>query len=142
MAPQKVRNWCAARTPAERFGGATAHPTFQPVRLKVLPKLESVTVRSRIPGSVAIESGRSPYQISSYTSSASTRQSAARATRATASSSARSSTRPVGLCGVLMTIIRVRGPTARASASTGNRKSGADRRTVRTVPPASATHAG
>ncbi len=67
---------------------------------------------------------------------------AARATSATPWSSARVSTRPVGLCGLFTTMALVRGPTARARSSSGNAKSGARRRTVRTMPPAMATQAG
>ena len=35
-------------------GGAIAQPIFQPVTLKLLPALPRVTVRSHIPGSVAM----------------------------------------------------------------------------------------
>ena len=48
-------NWCAERTAFERSGGAIAQPIFQPVRENVLPKDDKVTVRSHIPGRVAIE---------------------------------------------------------------------------------------
>ena len=116
-------------------------PIFQPVRLKVLPRLDITTVRSRIPGSVAIETGGSPNQISSYTSSENTKQSAARATAAIPSSSERVSTRPTGLCGLLIKIALVCGPTTRRSSSIGNANSGARKRMARTVPPAIATHA-
>ena len=128
--------------PAVRLGGAIVQPIFHPVRLKVFPRLDITTVRSRIPGSVEIDTGGSSNQISSYTSSEITRQSAARATDAMPSSSARVRTRPVGLCGLFTRIALVRGPTARRRSSSGNAKSGARSRTVRTVPPAIATHAG
>jgi hypothetical protein len=41
--------------PAARFGGPLAEPTFQPVREKLLPMLDSTMVRFRMPGSVAME---------------------------------------------------------------------------------------
>ena len=42
------------RTALSSCGGAHTQPIFQPVTLNVLPALEMVTVRSRMPGSVAI----------------------------------------------------------------------------------------
>ena len=53
VAVQKVTNWCAVRSAAVRAGGAQVWPTFQPVKLKVLPDEEMITVRSRMPGSAA-----------------------------------------------------------------------------------------
>jgi hypothetical protein len=58
-------------------------------------------------------------------------------TRATPSSSARVSTRPVGLCGELSTSIRAPGAAA-ASASRSSAKSGGRVVTSRRVAPASA----
>jgi len=49
----EVTNWWAARNAAARGGAAQVHPIFQPVKLKVLPADETVTVRSRMPGSPA-----------------------------------------------------------------------------------------
>jgi hypothetical protein len=43
----------AARTAASSGAGAQAQPIFQPVKPKVFPAEEIVTVRSPIPGSVA-----------------------------------------------------------------------------------------
>ena len=60
-----VMNWCAARTAAESRGGAAAQPIFQPVSENVLPKLEIVIVRSRIPGRVAIGTWRPSYTMCS-----------------------------------------------------------------------------
>jgi hypothetical protein len=65
VALQKVRNWCAARMPAVRLAGATVQPIFHPVRLKVFPRLDITMVRSRMPGSVEMETGASSNQISS-----------------------------------------------------------------------------
>ena len=48
-----VRNCLAARTAATSGAAAVTHPTFQPVKEKVLPPEEMVSVRSRMPGSVA-----------------------------------------------------------------------------------------
>ena len=50
---QNVTNWCTARTAAAKGAGAQVKPIFQPVRLKVLPVDEIVTVRSRMPGRLA-----------------------------------------------------------------------------------------
>ena len=46
----KVTNWWAVRRASVSSGGAQVQPIFQPVRLKVLPVDEMVTVRSRMPG--------------------------------------------------------------------------------------------
>ena len=44
----------AASTAPTRSAGPVAQPTFQPVKEYDLPALDSVSVRSAIPGSVAI----------------------------------------------------------------------------------------
>ena len=44
----------APSTAATSSAGPLTQPIFQPVNEKVLPELEIVTVRSNIPGSVAI----------------------------------------------------------------------------------------
>ena len=43
----------ALRTADTSAGGAVTQPTFQPVKENVLPAEPMVTVRSRMPGSVA-----------------------------------------------------------------------------------------
>ena len=50
VAPAKVMNCLAARTPATSDAGPVAQPTFQPVTLNVLPSEEIVSVRSAMPG--------------------------------------------------------------------------------------------
>ena len=56
----KVTNWCAACTAAIIGAGPNSQPTFQPVNEKVLPALEMVSVRSRMPGSEASGTWRAP----------------------------------------------------------------------------------
>ncbi len=63
-------------------------------------------------------------------------------TSATTSSSARDSTRPVGLCGVLSSSIRVRGPTAARSSSGSSVNSGGRSVTGRRTAPANVIVAG
>ncbi len=75
-----------------RSAGPQAHPIFQPVTLNIFAALEMVTVRSAIPGNPA--------------------------GRAIAGGSASVATMPIGLCGELTMIARVRGVSARRSAST------------------------
>ena len=137
----KVRNWCAARTPAVSGGGAIAQPIFQPVSEKVLPSDESVTVRSAMPSSVARQMC-SPWKTSrSYTSSVRAITSCLRHRAAIRSSSARLKTLPVGLCGVLTRMTRVRSEKARRSWASSRAKSGGRRVTNRGTAPAMATHA-
>ena len=50
----KVRNCLTARTASTSSRGPCTQPTFQPVTENVLPADEMVSVRSAIPGSVAI----------------------------------------------------------------------------------------
>ena len=52
--PTNVRNCLTARTAATSSVGPCTQPTFHPVTEKVLPAEEMVSVRSAIPGSVAI----------------------------------------------------------------------------------------
>ena len=47
-------HWWAMKMALAMGAGAMAHPIFQPVTEKVLPALPSVTVRSHMPGSVAM----------------------------------------------------------------------------------------
>ena len=82
-------------------GGAHAQPVFQPVIENVLPADEIVTVRSRIPGSVAIGTCSPSYTRCSYTSSVTARRSCSTHSAAIADSSSRVNTLPVGLCGEL-----------------------------------------
>ena len=49
----KVVNCLAVLTARTRSGAAQIHPTFHPVNENVLPPLEMVSVRSRIPSYVA-----------------------------------------------------------------------------------------
>ena len=60
MPDVKVTNCLAVRTACVRTGGAQVQPTFQPVQENVFPAEEIVTVRSRIPGSVAIGTCSTP----------------------------------------------------------------------------------
>ncbi len=54
-APEEYDNqFLAPSTAATSSGGPLTQPIFHPVNEKVLPELEMVTVRSNIPGSVAI----------------------------------------------------------------------------------------
>ena len=63
----------AARTAATSSGGPCTQPTFQPVTENVLPADEIVSVRSAMPGSVAIGTcGRPSKTMCSYTSSVTT----------------------------------------------------------------------
>ena len=48
------------RTADTSGAGPQIQPIFQPVTLKVLPALLTTSVRSRMPGSVAIERCRAP----------------------------------------------------------------------------------
>ena len=50
----KVRNCLAVLTAVTSSGVALTQPIFQPVKENVLPAEETETVRSRMPGSVAI----------------------------------------------------------------------------------------
>ena len=73
--------------------------------LKVLPPLEITSVRSRMPGSEAIDTcAASPNVRCSYTSSVTTIRSLATARSAISDRSAGLNTLPVGLCGVLRRI--------------------------------------
>jgi hypothetical protein len=126
----------APSTDATRAAGPLAHPTFQPVKENVLPPLEIVSVRSHMPGSVAIGTCGTSKVRCSYTSSLMTTRSCSRATCATAASSSAVSTVPVGLCGVFSRIAVVRGVTAARSSSSGSRKSGARSVTGRRTAPA------
>ena len=58
-----VRNWCAAWTAATSGVGPVAQPIFQPVKLKVLPVLERVSVRSNMSGSVAMGTCGTPSNV-------------------------------------------------------------------------------
>lgn len=98
-------------------GVAVTQPTFQPVNENVLPALPMVTVRSRIPGNDAMGRCSPSKTRCSYTSSVTTSRSRSTASAATAASSSRVRTVPVGLCGVLRRISRVRGVTASRSSS-------------------------
>ena len=113
----KVSHCLAVRTAATSSGRAHTQPIFQPVTAKVLPPLEMVTVRSAMPGSVAMGMCSPSNTRCSYTSSVTTIRSRSTATAAMDSSSARLNTLPVGLWGLLSTSSRVRGVTAAASSS-------------------------
>ena len=107
-----------SRSRAEAFGTiATAH--LSPVRLNVLLGAMSVTVRASISGdSVAIGTWRRPSSSrSQWISSAMIHTSRRVHAAAMPSSSARSNTRPTGLCGLHSRNARVRGPSARVNAS-------------------------
>ncbi|CPU63590.1 Uncharacterised protein [Mycobacteroides abscessus] len=139
-----MRNCFTVRTAVTSGSGPCSHPTFHPVNENVLPAEEMVIVRCRIPGSVAIGTCRASSNVRcSYTSSVTTTTSCRRATAAIASSSSRSRTVPVGLCGEFTTIRRVRSVTAARSASTSSRKRSGpgSRGTVTCRAPASAMHA-
>ena len=123
-------------------GGATAHPIFQPVNENVLPPEEIVTVRSRMPGSDgdrdvdAVEHEVLVHLVADdeevvLDGDARPRRRARR----------RVNTLPVGLCGVLRRMRRVRGVTAARRASTSRAKSGARSVTGRRSPPAMAMQA-
>ncbi len=47
----KVRNWCDFASTFRMCGAAHTKPTFQPVRLKILPAEPILTLRSRMPSS-------------------------------------------------------------------------------------------
>ena len=112
-----VRNCLTERTAATRSAGPVTQPIFHPVIENVLPADPIDKVRERMPGSVAIGDVRplvrhvlvdlvhDDDEVPCSTASS-----------ATALSSARDSTAPVGLCGVLSRMTRVRGVTARAQA--------------------------
>ncbi|CAM5663122.1 hypothetical protein SFUMM280S_08318 [Streptomyces fumanus] len=139
-----VRYCFAERTAATSAGAAVIQPTFQPVKLYVLPAELIVTVRSRIPGKLASGTCSAPSKTRcSYTSSVTTSRSRSTASSATAASSARVRTVPVGLCGVLISSSRVRSVTASRSSSRSRRKApSCGRRVTGTrVPPAIATQA-
>ena len=91
--------------------------------LNVLPPDEIVSVRSAIPGNVAIGMRTAPGNTRcSYTSSVTTMRSCSIARSATTVSSSASNILPVGLCGVLSMISFVRGVTVARSASASNPK--------------------
>ena len=101
------------RTAATSAGGAQSQPTFHPVNEKVLPDEEIVTVRSRMPGSVASGMCSRPSKTRcSYTSSVMARRSCSIAQRGDVLELGAMNTLPVGLCGVLSRIARVRGVIA------------------------------
>lgn len=103
--------------------GPQAHPIFQPVQLNILAALEMVMVRSAMPCKPASGTCWRPSNTRcSYTSSVITNRSAATAISAMVASSAALSTVPVGLCGELTISARVRGVTARRSASASRAK--------------------
>ncbi len=95
-----------------------------------------VTVRSRMPGSDAMGTCSPSKTMCSYTSSLTTSRSRSTARLAMTASSARLSTMPVGLCGELSRISRVRLVTASRSASRSGRNSGGRRVTGTRVAPA------
>ena len=103
-----VRNCFTVRTALVSAAGAATQPIFQPVTLNDLPALPTMTVRSRMPGRVAIGTCRRPSKTRcSYTSSAMTTRSFRSATSAITESSSDVNTLPVGLCGVLSRIALV-----------------------------------
>ncbi len=51
----KVMNWCVLAIAFISSGAAVMYPTFQPVRLKLLPAEPMRTVRSRMPSNVISE---------------------------------------------------------------------------------------
>ena len=136
----------AARTARIRGAGPQAQPIFQPVTLNDFPAEEIVTVRSAIPGSVAIGICCAASNVRySYTSSVTTIRSCAMAISAMTASSAALSTVPVGLCGLLISSRRVRSVMACASRSASSAKRPAAERTSGTatdVAPDIATTAG
>ena len=93
--------------------------------LNVFDSDEIVTVRSAMPGSVAIGMCSPSKMMYSYGSSVMTIRSRSIAIFAIVSSSAREKTCPLGLCGELTTIARVFGVIAARSASASKCQSGA-----------------
>ena len=143
--PANVKSCLAMRTALTSGAGPQAHPIFHPVVLNDLPPEDTVTVRSAIPSRLATGMCRTPSKTRcSYTSSDTTIRSFLVATSATACSSSRVKTVPVGLCGELSRIIRVRGVTARRRSSSSKPKrpllSGRSVTGERTAP-ANETHA-
>lgn len=132
-----MRNCFAERTAVTSSGGAVTQPTFQPVKEKVFPAEEMVTVRSRMPGRPARGMWAPSKTRCSYTSSVTTSRSRSTASSAIAASSAAVRTVPVGLCGVFSSRRRVRGVTAARSSSRSRAKAPACGRRVtgtRTAP--------
>jgi hypothetical protein len=97
-----------ARIACTSGAGAVIQPTFQPVVLNVLPPLEIDTVRSRAPRRVAIGTCGSLNVRCSYTSSVTMSASFAVASSTMRWSVSRGKTDPVGLCGSLTRMRRVR----------------------------------
>jgi hypothetical protein len=134
-------NCLAARTAATSSGWPVTQPIFQPVNENVLPPELIDTVRSGMPGRVAIGTCSPVYTRCSYTSSVTTSRSRVTAIRAMAVISSRVNTAPVGLCGELSRMARVRGVTAARSASRSGRKPGGRSVTGTRTPPAMAIEA-
>ena len=112
----------AARTAATSGAGPQAQPIFQPVKENVLPADEIESVRSLMPG----QGGQG--QVGALEDQVLVdlvghgEQVVARCTgRAMAPSSSAPKTLPVGLCGELRRMRRVRGPMAAASSAGSKR---------------------
>ena len=129
------------RTAVTSSGVPVTQPIFQPVNENVLAAELIVTVRSRMPGRVAIGMCSPSKTRCSYTSSDTTSRSCSQARAAIPASSARVNTAPVGLCGVFSSSSRVRGVMAARSASRSGRNPGGRRVTGTRVAPAMATQA-
>ena len=104
----------AVRAAATSGAGPHSQPIFHPVVLNVLPPEEIVSVRSAIPGSVASGTcdGAGEHEVLVDLVGDDDQVVIDGQLGDHAPARAASNTLPVGLCGVLSRIIRVRGPTA------------------------------
>lgn len=123
---ENCTHWFMSTMPRIKAGGPTAHPIFHPVHENVLPEDDTVTVRSAMPGTVAMRAHSRPsYTMCSYTSSLTTTTAGKSASTAAMSrSSSGERILPVGLCGEFNNNTRVRGVKAARSSAMSSRHSG------------------